>query len=251
MSDRPDTRRLVLSLFPGIGLLDHAFEAEGFTIVRGPDLLWGGDVHRFHVPAGVFAGVIGGPPCQQHSTAGEIIGTQALDLIPEFVRVVDEAQPGFVVMENVRQAIGHPSVPREWSHAVLRDCDCGGHTLRTRAFWTWPMMIWEPGGRAGGDYEHSVMATSWKRGRSGSQYCKDKGFLPGDLPVMEYARLQGAEVIGERLQHHKAGRSFAVHVLGNGVPVAMGRYVARAVRAALPEMQPPPSGPAMASMSHR
>ena len=33
---------LVLSLFPGIGLLDMAFEAEGFCVVRGPDLLWGG-----------------------------------------------------------------------------------------------------------------------------------------------------------------------------------------------------------------
>jgi len=28
---------LVLSLFPGIGLLDRAFEEEGFTVVRGPD----------------------------------------------------------------------------------------------------------------------------------------------------------------------------------------------------------------------
>ena len=37
---------LVLSLFPGIGLLDMAFEAEGFCVVRGPpDLL-------------VFAGLI-------------------------------------------------------------------------------------------------------------------------------------------------------------------------------------------------
>jgi len=28
---------LVLSLFPGIGLLDMAFEQEGFCIVRGPE----------------------------------------------------------------------------------------------------------------------------------------------------------------------------------------------------------------------
>src|SRR6476659_2456796 len=55
---------LVLSLFPGIGLLDMAFESEGFCVVRGPDLLWGGDVRSFHVPYGRFDGVIGGPPCQ-------------------------------------------------------------------------------------------------------------------------------------------------------------------------------------------
>ena len=42
---------LVLSLFPGIGLLDMAFEEAGFTVVRGPDLLRGGDIRRFHPPA--------------------------------------------------------------------------------------------------------------------------------------------------------------------------------------------------------
>lgn len=39
---------LVLSLFPGIGLLDRAFEAEDFAVVRGPDLIWGGNVRDFH-----------------------------------------------------------------------------------------------------------------------------------------------------------------------------------------------------------
>lgn len=33
--------KLVLSLFPGIGLLDMAFEEEGFCVVRGPDLTCG------------------------------------------------------------------------------------------------------------------------------------------------------------------------------------------------------------------
>jgi len=47
---------LVLSLFPGIGLLDMAFEEAGFCVVRGPDLLWGGDIHDFHPPAGKFEG---------------------------------------------------------------------------------------------------------------------------------------------------------------------------------------------------
>jgi DNA (cytosine-5)-methyltransferase 1 len=36
--------QLVLSLFPGIGMLDSAFEQEGFCVVRGPDVLWGGDI---------------------------------------------------------------------------------------------------------------------------------------------------------------------------------------------------------------
>lgn len=58
---------LVLSLFPGIGLLDQAFEEVGYCVVRGPDLLWGGDVHVFAPPPGCFVGVIGGPPCKAFS----------------------------------------------------------------------------------------------------------------------------------------------------------------------------------------
>lgn len=53
---------LILSLFPGVGLFDYAFECEGFTVVRGPDVLWGGDIRRFTAPAGRFDGIIGGDP---------------------------------------------------------------------------------------------------------------------------------------------------------------------------------------------
>ncbi len=55
---------LILSLFPGIDLLGRAFEETGFCVVRGPDLITGGDIRSFHPPAKQFAGVIGGPPCQ-------------------------------------------------------------------------------------------------------------------------------------------------------------------------------------------
>lgn len=96
--------KLVLSLFPGIGLLDDAFEKEGFCVVRGPDLLWGGCIKSFHPPAGVFCGVIGGPPCQAHvgyAAMNRYIGNKVgEDLIPEFVRVVSEANPDWFLMEN-------------------------------------------------------------------------------------------------------------------------------------------------------
>ena len=47
---------LVLSLFPGIDLLGMAFEEEGFTVVRGPDLIWGGDIKRFAPPPDASTG---------------------------------------------------------------------------------------------------------------------------------------------------------------------------------------------------
>lgn len=129
------TAPLVLSLFPGIGLLDMAFEEEGFCVVRGPDLLWGGDVRRFHPPAGRFDGVIGGPPCQLFSIMkrlNPLAGEKHGNLIPEFERVVAEAAPVWFVMENVEGA-PVPAVP---GYAVrpelLRDVWVGGDTTRLR-----------------------------------------------------------------------------------------------------------------------
>jgi DNA (cytosine-5)-methyltransferase 1 len=94
------TSPLVLSIFPG------AFEAEGFCVVRGPDVLLGGDIRKFHAPRGRFDGVIGGPPCQSFSVA---IASRASDedetgraaakfqnLIPEFERVVKEADRAII-----------------------------------------------------------------------------------------------------------------------------------------------------------
>ena len=101
--------QLILSLFPGIGLLDMAFELEGFCIVRGPDVLWGGDIRRFHPPAGKFDGMIGGPPCQTFSRLANMVRQNGYEpkfgnLIPEFERCVAEAQPQWFMMENVPDA---------------------------------------------------------------------------------------------------------------------------------------------------
>lgn len=100
---------LNLSLFPGIGLLDMAFELEGFCVVRGPDVIWGGDIRRFHPPVAKFDGIIGGPPCQTFSPLARLVRTNGHEpkfgnLIPEFERCVAEAQPDWFLMENVPQA---------------------------------------------------------------------------------------------------------------------------------------------------
>lgn len=101
--------QFVLSLFPGIGLLDHAFDLEGFTVVRGPDPIWGGDIRNWHLPAGKFDGVIGGPPCQSFSSLSHLVranGNEPIfgNLIPEFERCVAESLPDWFIMEEVPQA---------------------------------------------------------------------------------------------------------------------------------------------------
>ena len=241
---------VILSLFPGVDLLGMAFEQEGATVVHGPEWMFGRDVRDFHVPAGRFDLVIGGPPCQVFSSASQMGAeskTDRQDLIPEFIRIANEARPRAIVMENVRQAIRHAVIPRDWNVQIVSDWDCGGMTYRERAIFTWPMPIMIPPRRArnrdgvqGVDYPwNSVMASTWKRGRHDNPTNRRKGFLGGDLPLEFYAELQGAPLVTERLV--EAGgtgvRQLAIHMLGNGVPLPMGRHVARQVLAAMDRME--------------
>lgn len=132
------TKPLILSLFPGIGLLDRAFEEVGFCVVRGPDLLWGGDIHWFDPPSGRFDGIIGGPPCQAFSRLRHLVEHNGLksapNLIPEFERCVNAAQPEWFLMENV------PASPLPLCSCYSTSCTVvnnrwvGGEQERTRKF---------------------------------------------------------------------------------------------------------------------
>jgi DNA (cytosine-5)-methyltransferase 1 len=98
--NRPD--RIVLSLFPGVGLLDRQFDAAGFCVVRGPDLLWGGDVRTFKPPVGWAFGVLGGPPCQDFSAKRRSKPTgYGLAMLAEFRRIVNAVRPEWWLLENV------------------------------------------------------------------------------------------------------------------------------------------------------
>lgn len=230
---------LVLSLFPGIGLLDMAFEAEGFCVVRGPDLLWGGDVRRFHPPAGRFDGVIGGPPCQRFSPCSGGQST-AENLIPEFERCVGEAAPTWFLMENVKGA-PEPTVPgyvvrsalfnNRWTGAEqnrLRRFSLGtadGRTLDTgpeevvflnrekSGCFTANGTQWEPGKDIG---------RGRQRGRSRS--CRTRGELERGR------RLQGLPDGFDLPGFTVEG---AIRAIGNGVPLPMGSAIARAVKRAM------------------
>jgi DNA (cytosine-5)-methyltransferase 1 len=239
---------LVLSLFPGIGLLDMAFEEEGFTVVRGPDLLWGGDIRKFHPPSGRFDGVIGGPPCQTHSSLSRLSmigngvpgGHRHGDQIPEFCRVVGEARPDWFIMENVTAApvpevggygiracvVNNRWFGEEQNRARRFSFGCR-NDLETPARFHYYMhaqdrlleaVNWEPAVLAG----HGPAAGQRVRGIQGRTW-------------QEAARLQGLDE--ERIAQLAEDAPFHVHgfkkVIGNGVPLPMGRAVARAVKRAL------------------
>ena len=226
---------LVLSLFPGIGLLDRAFEEEGFTVVRGPDVLWGGDVRRFSPPAGVFAGVIGGPPCQVHSSMAALnphAGKRHGDLIPEFCRVVGQAQPSWFLMENVPDATVPEVDGYLIRHLVLNNRWLGEEQNRRRRF--------SFGSASGASllpylevaplesplFRHAVMA-----GHGSPKNARMSARGLGDYTVEQMCRLQGLpEDFTDELPFTKHGKR---RVIGNGVPLPMGRAIARAVKRAV------------------
>ncbi len=251
----------MLSLFPGIGLLDRAFEEEGFCVVRGPDVLWGGDIRLFHPPAGVFDGVIGGPPCQAFSRLVHIVKakgqTPKPNLIPEFERVVREAQPDWFVMENV-EAAPEPVVPgyivrsavynNRWAPEMPEQ-----NRERRFSFGTPDGLCLAPDVAAFTNplYERAVVATSSKEGalaksqeelRDGTsrRLQRQASALAGQTPrrsVERCAELQGLPVDFLKDAPFTAAGKYLV--IGNGVPLPMGRAIARAVKRALGIMAQP------------
>src|ERR1041384_3867095 len=103
---RTAASRLVLSLFPGAGLLDRGFEQAGFCVVRGPDTVFGQRIEGFSAARGHFEGIIGGPPCQDFSRARRRPPTgHGERMLRHYARVVPEADPAWWLLENV------PGVP--------------------------------------------------------------------------------------------------------------------------------------------
>ena len=123
----------MLSLFPGLDLLGHAFTEQGFSVVRGPDLLYNSRIEDFHIPRSVVTGIIAGPPCQDFSKARRCKPSgHGLRMLAELLRVIDEAQPEWVLIENVPQIpdVLHPAYHHQ--RLDIADCECGGTQLRRR-----------------------------------------------------------------------------------------------------------------------
>lgn len=247
---------LVLSLFPGIGLLDRAFESEGFCVVRGPDLLWGGDIKRFHPPVGRFDGVIGGPPCQQFSRLAALVRHSgyavAENLIPEFERCVTEAIPTWFVMENV-PAAPLPSVAGYTVHDVLiRDVWVGGETMRLRRFSFGThdgrkLRVEQlalhrpdplPSVLASGGYRVPVkVGGSGKRKRVKDRGGKQRSGIYRDKTERYFNEAKLAQGLSADFDIPPFKTREKIRAIGNGVPLAMGRAIALATKRALTEIE--------------
>lgn len=202
---------LVLSLFPGIGLLDRGFEDLGFCVVRGPDLIFGGDIRQFNVPEGRFDGVIGGPPCQDFSKARRVEPTgQGVEMLDHFCRVVSQAKPSWWLAENV------PGVPDikidgySWQRLDLNASDFGMKQRRLRHV--------QFGANDGSQLIIDRIKTA---GQFSTVLAND------DRSIREIAVLQG---LPDNFDIPAFTRASLARAVGNGVPYGMASAIARAVK---------------------
>lgn len=228
---------LVLSLFPGMDALGMAFEAEGFCVVRGPDVLFGQDVREFHPPPGRFDGIIGGDPCQSHSSLANLVRAKGLepkfqDMSPEYERVVNEAQPAWFLRENVPRA---PDIaPDGYSvRSFLLDnwASLGQEQQRKRRWWfgvrdgeapelrRWIEFAVEAGGAKPSVTGRNQGAIGVTGGHAGN---------PPRYSLDEMLKLQGLppDLFGEHTPFTMQARR---KMIGNAVPLPMGGALARAI----------------------
>jgi DNA (cytosine-5)-methyltransferase 1 len=225
----------VLSLFPSIGLLDRAFEEMGFCVVRGPDLLWGGDIQTFHPTQGYFQGIIGGPPCQAFSRLRYFVEYNgyktAPNLIPEFERCVKEAQPVWFLMENVQGAPA-PHIQGYQVHSqLINNRWFGGVQNRVRriSFGTrsGQELALARVKREAKEYAPAVCASGWiKDADKGTYDTKKLGYTSRKI-LKKIQELQGLPSDFELETFTVEG---ATKVVGNGVPLPMGRAIAKTIR---------------------
>ena len=183
--------------------------------MRGPDLLWGGDIRTFHPPAGKFDGVIGGPPCKGESNLAYLNGKHGESLWGEAMRVIEEARPAWWVLEAVKKHeapfvvllsprwLGEKQSRRRYFHSNLNllpfvEVALFEHPEKRRA------VLGAHGGREGTTYRR-MTTYSW------AEMCELQGLPEGyDLPFTRQAKREA---------------------VGNGVPLSMGRAIAKAVKA--------------------
>lgn len=126
IADGVDTRTSVIDLFAGCGGLSLGFIKAGFNVLAGYDN-WDPAVQNYNhnLPGRavkldlanvslvedailqsslIFDGIIGGPPCQDFSSAGKREEGKRADLTERYAEIVAFFKPKFFLMENVARA---------------------------------------------------------------------------------------------------------------------------------------------------
>lgn len=214
---------LVLSLFPGGGLLDRAFTEAGFCVVQVPDKIMGGDVCEFVGIPGRINGLIGGPPCQgfsvcntrkKHSKPPKSVA-MSRRMLQETCRIITECDPEWFLIENV------PCVPdvRIDGYSIQRipltHQECGGDQERNRHFQF---------GSKNGDIIRPIRVTADRQIKKTKPAVTTKTKTGVSYP--DICRMQDLE---KPIPLPGIFRTKKFELIGNGVPLRMGRVIAKAV----------------------
>lgn len=211
------TKKLVLSLFPGIDLFGRGFELQGFCVVRGPDLLYGQDVRSFAPPRNTFEGVIAGSPCPDFSRLRRCPPSgYGVEMLREFVRCVSQAGPVWFVLENVPGVpdVAVPGYQVQRFNLTARECGLPQNRLRAFQFGSVdgsPLVL----DRVNGDFpllSRCCLATESSK--------TDRRTFPDFCALMGLPRTFDLPGLSRKAKYA---------AVGNGVPVPMARVVAAAI----------------------
>ncbi len=231
---------LILSIFPGLDMFSRAFEAAGWCVVRGPDLVFAHDIRDWHTLAGRFDGVIGGPPCQAFSRLMYFVrhnGDQPKfgNLTPEFERIIAEAEPHWWLMEQVPAApIPYPQLVLplrlyEVESFLLSPRDLGDPQSRQRRF-TFGQLAGERS--AIQLHQRLPLAMSEHADRIPAVTSHGREINNGSQSwahVADGAAIQGYPELAEHLRGTPFTARGACQLTGNGVPRVMGEALANGI----------------------
>ncbi len=215
---------LVLSLFPGAGLLDLGFQKAGWCVVRGPDILLGHDIRLFTV-AGLdaqpgksrFDGIIAGPPCQDFSRARRRPPSGHGDaMLRELCRLITEVRPEWWLVENVPgvPTIQMPGYVTQRFNMFASEFGLDHRRNRSFQFGSNGDKLVIPRGRQSHLHlKPTPLASDYSRSRNRNfaETCERMGLARGfTLPGLS--------------------RAAQFRAVSNGVPIPMGHAVAVAIR---------------------
>lgn len=208
------TQQLILSLFTGVGLLDRAFREAGFVVVSAGDLIYGQDIRHFKGMKGKFDGIIGGSPCQIFSDANRdrLVDENhyGFQMIDEYKRIVNECDSSWYLFENVRNA---PNVLIDGYEHQRIDINQGWYENINR------LRHIQFGHKEG-------KKIFWHRGVTVRQQ-QSCALASDNRPFKELVKLQGLEDDFDLPDFTVRGKK---KLVGNGVPLSMGRIIANSVR---------------------
>jgi DNA (cytosine-5)-methyltransferase 1 len=216
----------VLDLFSGIGGFSLGLERAGMRTLafcesdphcvsvlrtQWPHVPVFGDVRTLAVEAGFVDLVCGGFPCQPFSTAARG-RNHAVDLWPEYRRIVRQARPYWVLAENVL-GLGLRGIDR-----VCGDLEAEGY-----AAWPFDMDVALPARQRG---RHRIVIVANLHGESESRFAEH-------AEVARVCTLSGRDEANDPapvgMDDELPGRMDRLHALGNSFPPTAAEILGRAI----------------------